>query len=253
MTASVSAPLLAVRRSVAAAALSAWCTASLQGGASADDVADAALGAGALRVRTMAGSDALLWVLARCRADGFRVGRLVLPAPGDPLGVPGPVVLQRQALAAGAAILLLPADPMPDQAAVLIPGDEGEWLLEVVAVAPTVPAAWPTLRQARADFTAGVAGHAAALTDLDVAADALGLRRFVLDEDQQPLPALPPHWSSERRELLGRARLVAVLAATAVTDDGSAVSAAEASSRAAHLRSLATIARRAIAAAGSGE
>jgi hypothetical protein len=252
VTASVSAPLLAVRRSVAAAALSAWCTASLQGGASADDVADAAAAAGLQRVRSSDGCDALLWVLAGCRADGFRVGRLVLPAPGDPLGVPGPALLQRQALAAGAAIVLLPEDPVPDRAAMLVPGGEGEWLLEVVEVPPTVPAQWPTLRQARADFSAGVAGHAAALTDLDVAADALGLRRLVLDEDEQPLPALPPDWSSERRELLGRARLVAVLAATAVTDDGSAVSAAEASARAAHLRALAAIARRAIAAAGSG-
>ena len=46
--------------------------------------------------------------------------------------------------------------------------------------------------------------------------------------------------------------LVAVLAATATADDGAAVSAAEASSRSAHLRSLATIARRAMAASVSG-
>jgi hypothetical protein len=251
VTASVSAPLLAVRRSVAAAALSAWCTASLQGGASADHVADSAAAAGLLRVRTDDGDEPLLWVLAQLRADGFRVGRLILPAPGDPLGVPGPVALQRRALAAGVAILLLPDDPLPARAAVLIP-DDGEWQLEGTDVPPTVPSQWPTLRQSRADFAAGVAGHAAALTDLDVAADALGLRAVVLDEDEQPLPTLPPDWGSERRELLGRARLVAVLAATAMADDGSAVSAVEASSRAAHLRALASIARRAIAAAGSG-
>ncbi len=251
MTASVSAPLLAVRRAVAAAAFGAWGAASLEGGASADDVTDAARAAGIARIRTAAEAESVLWALARLRKEGYRGARLLLPAPGDVLGVPGPPALQRRALDSGTAIAFLPTGDAPTRAAVLIPSIEGDAHLEIVDVSPAVHSAWPTLRQARSEFAAAVVGHAAALADLDVAADATGLRQVVVDEDGQPLPALPPRWDSERRELLGRARMVAVLAATAVTDDGAAVSAAEASSRAAHLRALAGIARRAIATAGS--
>lgn len=251
MTASVSAPLLAVRRAVAAAAFTAWSAASLRGGASADDVTDAAAAAGLLRIRTTQDAESVLWALARLRNEGYRGARLLLPAPGDVLGLPGPPLLQRQALDAGIAIAF-PAGAEPTtRAAVLVPSPEGEWPMQVVDVPVAASSAWPSLRQARAEFATGVAGHATALAELDVAADANGLRQVVLAEDEQPLPALPADWDGDRRELLGRARMVAVLAAAAAADDGAAVSAAEATSRAAHLRALAGISRRAIAAAGS--
>jgi len=112
-------------------------------------------------------------------------------------------------------------------------------------------AAWPTLRQARSEFAEAISQHATAISDLDVAADPRGLQAAVLAADDQPLPPLPPELDDERRALLGRARLVALSVAVAAVDDGASISAAEAVSRSQHLRDLAAVARRAIAAAVS--
>lgn len=252
MTASVSPPLIAVRRAVAVAALTAWTGASLQGGTSADDVCDAAALAGLRQIRTAQEATGPILVLARLRAEGYTSARLVLPAPGDIAGLPGPAPVNVKALAAGAAIVLTVREPTDADAFVLLPADDGEWPVHRVPLSAVVVSSWHSMRQARGEFAAGVAGHSEALAELDVAGDARGLRRLVDGEDEQPLPALPPGLPDDRRELLGRARLVAVLAAAAAQDDGAAVSAAEASSRAAHLRSLGAIARRAIAASVSG-
>jgi hypothetical protein len=249
MTASMSVSVSAVRRAVGLAALTAWLDAALPGGSSADDLTDAAAAVGLRRVRRDGAGVPLVLAVGRLRSEGFVRARLVLPAPADPLGLPGPAELNRRALEAGAAILLLTAGT--DCAAVLLPVDDDEWPVHVVPLGPSVASAWPTVQQARAEFLRAVAGHGAALDALDIAADARGLRGLVEDEDGAPLPDLPPGLAAQRRELLARARLVAVLAAAAAADDGAAVSAAEATSRAAHLRALSTIARRAIAAAVS--
>ncbi len=257
MTASVSPPLLAVRRAVNAAALTAWLAASLRGGASADDVADAADAMGLHRVSIGTESHSLLLGLAAFRAQGWNRARLVLPTSGDPRGLPGPPALNARAVSAGAAFLLLRADPgegepyAPREAIVLVPCDVEQWPTALVPLPASVSSSWPTLRQARSEFVTSITGHSSALMELDVAGDAAGLREVVLDEDDQPLPALPGDFTAERRELLARARLVAILAATAQGDDGASVSAAEATSRAAHLRSLVGIARRAMAASVS--
>lgn len=252
MDAPVSAPLSAVRRAVGLAALTAWIGASLQGGSSADHLTDAAGRVGLRRVSTATESLPVVLAAAEFRAAGLRVARLVLPAPGDAAGLTGPASLNQRAISEGAAIILTDASPLPGAATVLLPSDDGDWSTYTVPLPAAVVSAWPTSRQARAAFVTAVAGHGDALTALDVAADARGLRDVVQEEDDRPLPALPPAMSDDRRELLGRARLVSLLAAAAATDDGAAVSAAEASSRAAHLRSLAAVARRAIAASVSG-
>ncbi len=252
MTASLSAPLVAVRRAVGAAALTAWVAASLQGGASADDVGDAASRLGLRRVRTPQQDDAsLLLALAELRTAGWRWPRLVLPVPGDPSGLPGPAALNVRAMSAGTALVLTGEDRGTEQGIVLVPASDELWTATEVPLPPAVVTSWPTFRQARIAFTSAVAGHGEALMELDVAADTRGLRDLVQDEDDQPLPDLPPGFPDDRRELFARARLVAILAATAQADDGASVSAAEASSRAAHLRSLAGVARRAISASVS--
>ena len=252
MTASMSVSVSGVRRAVCLASLTAWLGDALPGGASADDLGDAASRAGLRRVRRAGSAEPLALAVAALRHEGFATSRLVLPAPADPLGLPGPADLNRRALDVGAAILLLPPGPAPDRATVLVPIlDDDEWPLHVVPLGPAVVSAWPTLAQARAEFVRAVSGHSDALHALDVAGDARGLRDLVEDEDGTPLPPLPPRMAAERRELLGRARLVAVLCAAAMGDDGAAVNAAEATSRAAHLRSLAAVARRSIAAAVS--
>lgn len=252
MNAPVSAPLSAVRRAVGLAALTAWVGAGLRGGSSADDLTDAAARVGLRRIEAGGESLPVALAVAQLRADGLRVARLVLPAPGDVSGLPGPSSVNQRAISEAAAIILTTDEPTPATATVLMPSEDGQWPTYAVPLSPAVVATWQTVRQARAEFATGVAGHSEALTALDVAADARGLRDVVRQEDDQPLPPLPPPMADDRRELLGRARMVSLLAAAAATDDGAAVSAAEASSRAAHLRSLAGIARRAIAASVSG-
>jgi hypothetical protein len=257
MTASMSVSVPAVRRAVGLAALTAWLGAALPGGSSPDDLADAAARVGLRRIRRDGAVEPLVLAVAALRSEGFARARLVLPAPADPLGLPGPAELNRRAIDAGAAILLLPGtgtEPQPpDRAAVLLPcPDDEDWPLRVVPLGPAAASSWPTFTMARSDFGRAVHGHSQALDDLDVAADARGLRGVVEDEDCLPLPPLPPALAGERRDLLARARLVAVLAAAAIADDGRSVSAAEATSRAAHLRALASVARRAIAASVSG-
>ena len=249
MTAPVSAPLVAVRRAIDVAALTAWINASLAGGASADDVSDAADAVGLRQVRGDGGRQTPLLELAALRGEGRRRAVLVLPAPGDVLGLTGPAAVNRQALRAGAAIVISAADGA--SAAVLVP-DEPDWARYDVALPPAAVAAWPTVRQARSEFAEAITHHADAIGDLDVAADTQGLRAAVLAADDQPLPPLPPTLDAERRALLGRARLVALSAAAAAVDDGASVSASEASSRARHLRELGAVSRRAIAAAVSG-
>jgi len=249
MTASVSAPIIAVRRAVGTAALAAWLDASLQGGASPDDVADAAaaVGMGALRIDGQ--QRTLLEGLARLRSDGLRGVRLVLPAPGDVSGLPGPPALNRRLLQEGSALIITGAEP--GAGVVLLPCGDDVFAATPSDLPQAVVASWVGLRVARADFAAAVAAHSRELANLDVAGDVHGLREQVLGEDEQPLPLLPPAFPAERRELLGRARLVAILAATAADDTGRAVSAAEATSRSGHLRALAGVARRALGAAVS--
>lgn len=195
------------------------------------------------------GEESALWALSRLRGEGYQAARLVLPAPGDVLGMPGPPPLQRAALSAGAAIVLH-SDEYPS-ATVLIPAEHA-WQGHQVELSPAIRSAWPTLRQARSEFATAIAGQAAALTELDLAADRGRKRQQVDDADAQPLPQLPPDLAPEQFDLLRRSRMIAFLAATAASDDGAAVSAAEAGSRAMHLRELAGIARRAMAAAVSG-
>lgn len=252
MNAPVSAPLSAVRRAVGLAALTAWTAASLPGGSSADHLTDAAARVGMRRIEVDGELLPVVLAVAQLRAAGLRVARLQLPAPGDVSGLTGPASLNQRAISEGAAIILTTDEQTPRSAMVLMPSDDGTWPTYQVPLSAAVVSTWPSLRQARAEFASGVAGHSAALAALDVASDARGLRDVVRDEDDQPLPPLPPGLADDRRELLGRARTVSLLAAAGATDDGAAVSAAEASSRAAHLRSLAGIARRAIAASVSG-
>jgi hypothetical protein len=254
MSVPVHQPLTAVRRAVDTAALGAWIAAGLRGGSSSDHIIDAGARVGLRRVLTSSQELPLVLAVGQLRAEGLTGVRLVLPAPGDAAGLPGPPALNQRAIEEGAAIIMTAAPTTPGgpgKATVLVPSQDGQWPTYQVPLPPAVSSGWPTLRGAQVEFTSGVAGHSAALAELDVAADARGLRDVVLTEDDQPLPPLPPGLSDAARELLGRARLVALLAAAGIEDSGSAVSAAEASSRAAHLRALAGIARRAMAAAVS--
>jgi hypothetical protein len=112
----------------------------------------------------------------------------------------------------------------------------------------------PFLHDAEHDLVVGLADATRALVDLDVArwnpdvADALAdlrraARRGISDDE------LPQSWPTRARDLLVRTRQLATLVQLADNDAGGSVDAREAAARAAVLRDLARVVRRARVAA----
>ena len=197
----------------------------------------------------------------RLRAEGVRRLRVVLPAPGDPLGLPGPGAFTSAALVAGEGVLALRDDGTGTG---LVPnvtahGSELDgtvttvlWTAYPVEVAG--PDQGPYLHEAEHDLRLGVVDAARTLADLDVArwnpeiGDALhDLRRAArqgLDEDE-----LPGSWPPRARQLLVQARQLSGVLSLALQDVGGAVTSFEASERDRVLRDLARVVRRARVAA----
>jgi hypothetical protein len=245
------------------ALLAAWGSAWLAGDASLSELV--ARVAAHDDVHTVTGLSAddvdLERAVARLRADGVTRLRVVLPAPGDPLGLPGPGPFTDAALTAGEGVLTLRADGtgtglVPSLTAHGSPFDGT--VTTVRWSASAVPAAGPDtgpfLHEAEHDLRRGVLEVAAALRDLDVArwrpelADALhDLRREAaagIDEDE-----LPSGFPARARALLVRARQLAGVLQLAGQDAGGAVDSRETVAREAQLRELARLVRRARAAA----
>jgi hypothetical protein len=199
--------------------------------------------------------------VARLRADGVQRLRLVLPAPGDPLGLPGPGPFTSAALLAGEGVLAV----RPDGSGTgLVPaltshGSELDGTVTTVTwtahpVEVTGPEQGPFLPEAEHDLRVGVLEAARALADLDVArwnpevGDALhDLRRAArrgIDADE-----LPGSWPPRARQVLVQARQLAGVLALASQDVGGAVDSREAEARDRVLRELARVVRRARVAA----
>lgn len=197
----------------------------------------------------------------RLRADGVRRLRLVLPAPGDPLGLPGPGPFTSAALAAGEGVLALQED---GRGTGLVPtvtahGSELDgtvttvlWTAHPVALAG--PDQGPFLHEAEHDLRIGVVEAARALADLDVArwrpelGDALhDLRRAArrgLDDDE-----LPGSWPARARQVLVTARQLAGIVHLASQDHGGALDSFQTTERDRVLRELSRVVRRARVAA----
>ena len=199
--------------------------------------------------------------LARLRADGVRRLRLVLPAPGDVLGLPGPGPFTSAALAASEGVLALREDGtgtglVPEVTAHDSPFDGTvttvRWTAHDIAVPGPDPG--PFLHDAEHDLRRGVLEAATALRDLDVArwrpelAGALqDLRRQArggIDSDE-----LPACWPERARALLVQARQLAGVVELASVDAGGAVDTRQTAAREATLRELAALVRRARVAA----
>jgi hypothetical protein len=198
--------------------------------------------------------------LPRLRADGVTRLRVVLPAPGDPLGLPGPGALTAAALDAGEAVLAVRDD---GSGAGLVPtvtehgsALEGtvttvRWTAHPVDAVPPWPGPW--LPEAEQDLRQGVLEVAAALRDLDVArwrpelADALrDLRAAARAGTGDDLPAgYPPR----AHDVLARTGTLAGVLDLVGDDAGGAVDTREAAAREAQLRELARLVRRARVAA----
>jgi hypothetical protein len=199
--------------------------------------------------------------VARLRAAGTVRLRVVLPAPGDPLGLPGPGPFTAAALTASEGVLALRADGTGTG---LVPtltahGSAFDGTVTTVTwssydvVAPG-PDPGPFLHDAEHDLRRGLAECTSVLRDLDVArwrpdvADALqDLRRAArqgLDDDE-----LPGGHPQRARSLLVQARSLATVLALAGEDIGGAVDTREAEGRERALRELGLLVRRARVAA----
>jgi len=199
--------------------------------------------------------------VARLRAAGAQRLRLVLPAPGDALGLPGPGPFTAAALTASEGVLALRPD---GRGTGLVPTLQSHgspfdgtvtsvtWTAYDVVVAAPDPG--PFLHDAEHDLRRGVVEAAAALRDLDVArwrpdvAGALSdLRRDArrgLDDDE-----LPGSHPQRARQLLVQARQLAGVLALAGQDSGGALDNREAAGREQALLELARLVRRAHVAA----
>ena len=199
--------------------------------------------------------------VGRLRADGVTRLRLVLPAPGDPLGLPAPGPFTQAALLAGEGVMAL----RPDGSGTgLVPSLTSHgtdldgtvttvmWTAHHVEVAG--PDQGPFLHEAEHDLRLGIVEATRALADLDIArwnpeiGDALhDLRRSArrgIDEDE-----LPGSWPPRARQVLVQARQLAGVLQLAAQDAGGAIDTREAEARDRILRELARVVRRARVAA----
>ena len=199
--------------------------------------------------------------LARLRAEGVRRARLVLPAPGDPLGLPGPGPFTQAALVAGEGVLAVRDDgsgyglvPALTSHGSELDGTVTTVLWSSFTVELSGPDQGPFLHEAEHDLRLGVVEAARALADLDIArwnpeiGDALhDLRRDArhgIAEDE-----LPGSWPPRAREVLVKARQLAGVITLAQQDVGGAIDARAADERDKVLRDLARVVRRARVAA----
>ncbi|MCW2601153.1 MAG: hypothetical protein JWM02_2982 [Frankiales bacterium] len=197
----------------------------------------------------------------RLRAEGVRRLRLVLPAPGDPLGLPGPGPFTQAALVAGEGVLALRSDgggtglvPSLTSHGSELDGTVTTVLWTAFPVEASGPDPGPFLHEAEHDLRLGVVEAARSLADLDVArwnpeiGEALDdLRRATrhgIDDDE-----LPGSWPPRARQVLVQARQLAGVIHLASQDDGGAIDTREAEARDRVLRELARVVRRARVAA----
>ena len=179
--------------------------------------------------------------------------RLVLPAPGDPRGLPGPGEFTGAALLAQEAVIAGKHGLVPEiRQHTSGSGDVFETVLWRVHELPGEPSeAGPGVAEAEGDLNFALAEATAQLARLDVAqwrpelAGALAtLRRPDFAGD------LPPGYDARARRLYARAAVLdGVLALAGQSAPGGAVTGYEAQQRDEALRPLTTACRRALAAA----
>jgi hypothetical protein len=245
------------------ALLSCWTTAWLAGEASLPEVV----------TRVTAHDDhhlvTGLWVddleldqaVGRLRADGVDRLRVVLPAPGDPLGLPGPGPFTKEALVAGEGVLALRPDGTGTGLVPSITSHGSDLDGTVTSVCWTSypveisgPDQGPFLHEAEHDLRRGLVEATQALVDLDVARwnpdignaldDLRQARRRAPDEDE-----LPGGWSPRARQVLTQAGYIARVLALVGQDIGGSIDSREAEARSTVLRDLARVVRRARVAA----
>lgn len=226
--------------------LAAWGTAWLAGRVAYDDALDAVVAGRPHRVQGLPGHDRpvpLGWLLAAARERGERRLFAVLPAPGDPRGLPGPGAFTGAALQAGAAVRGLTLGAVPDST------DTGVLWTAYELDPSRPPVEPPAVPEADEQLQLALRDAAAALSALDIAR----WRPEVADlpsGPRDPRCGLPPDHDRRALGLLDRARRLEDVLDLALADaPGGAVSSREAGARDAALRPLSVAVRQALAAA----
>lgn len=263
--------MLALPRS---ARLAAWGTAVLTGRETADDAVRAVSGTDEAHVvhdlpgldgargSDGAGEPGLVEMLDALRSAGAGGLRCVLPAPGDPFGLPGPAAFNVEAVDAGEAVLvegelLLPhgvgrlglVPEVAEFGSAWEPGAAVAWRAAPVHAPPAPDGT--TLSDAERSLRTALAEATRALADLDVARwreDAADRITAVRDGALGRVE-LPPGTDPRALRVAASAARVRAIVALAVEDDGAAVTGFEASARARSLREVDAVARRALAVA----
>jgi hypothetical protein len=242
-----------------------WASAWLVGAAAPDDVLDAlAPWADAHDVQA-ADSDtahltslpapgapvtSLTFLLATLRraasGRGATPARLVLPAPGDVRGLPGPGMFSRAATAAGEGVLF--PDPGPGTGLGIVPTTVAEGVLRwTVYRVPDVgpPPEFVALSHAERDLRDQVRQSASVLTSLGVARHRPGVREEIAAALRaRPASLWPAGMPHQALRVLQHADEVeAILAAASVDEPGGALSASAATARREALRPIETAVR----------
>lgn len=189
--------------------------------------------------------------LSRLHPDEIR---LVLPAPGDPRGLPGPGPFSTGAMDVGEGVIASRLGLVPQvRTHTSGSGDTFEtvvWQAYPLGDAPP-PGGDPSPAEAEADLAAALAEATATLTRLDVAAwrpDLAGALSALRKPDNGT--DLPPGFSPRARRLYARANVLdRVLALAAEVAPGGAINGFEAQRRDEALRPLLVACRRALVAA----
>lgn len=199
--------------------------------------------------------------VGRLRAAGTTTVRVVLPAPGDLVGLPGPGPFTRAAVHAGEGVLFLRAD---GSGTGLVPeltrhGSTLDGIVTTVAwqahdVGRTGPDPGPFLPDAEHDLRRGVVEVAAVLRDLDVARWRPDLAGALSDLRRQARQGnacdeLPGGYPVRARDLLVRAGRLGAVVDLALADSGGALDTRETAERERALRELGMLVRRARVAA----
>jgi hypothetical protein len=227
------------------ALLTAWGNAWLAGEAALPEVVERVTAADDLH--TVTG----LWVddlpleqaLGRLRADGVTRLRVVLPAPGDVLGLPGPGAFTSAAVLAAEGVLALRADGTVTTVV---------WTAYAVEVGGPDPG--PFLHDAEHDLRRGLAECVEVLRELDVARwrpELAGALQDLRDQARRGLhdDELPGSYPPRARQVLVQARQLAGVLQLATQDTGGAVDTRETAERERALRRHGDLVRRARVAA----
>jgi hypothetical protein len=242
----------------ASATFTVWSSAWLAGAAAPDDVLDAlgpwarvhevvAVDAGTALTHALAPPGAapgsVTFLLAALRRAASRgAGRLILPAPGDPRGLPGPGPFSRAAMSAGEGVLVT------DAGLGLVPLQVADGVLRWTAFPIVDPGPAPEyvgLPQAERELRDQVRRSASVLTSLGVARHRPGVREEIAATLRaRPRSLWPAGMPAPALRVLQHADEVeAILAAASVDEPGGALSASAAAARREALRPLQTAVR----------